>query len=116
MLEEQFDTVMPLVKKLYRRLRPHPDWLEIEADFGGRVRASLNFVVGGAGNPQFLSSSDQRRAAGLAFLLAIHLSRTSCRSNSLVLDDPVQHIDDYPALNLASNHVDHVPDATSPSR
>jgi DNA repair exonuclease SbcCD ATPase subunit len=99
-LEEQFDTVMPLLKELYRRLRPHPDWLEIEADFGGRVRASLNFVVGGAGNPQFLFSSGQRRAAGLAFLLAVHLSRTWCRWNSLVLDDPVQHIDDYRALNL----------------
>ena len=50
-LEEQFGTVMPLLKELYRRLRPHPDWLEIEADFGGRVRASLNFVVSGGGNP-----------------------------------------------------------------
>ena len=100
-LEEQFDTVMPLLKELYRRLRPHPDWLEIEADFGGRVRASLNFVVSGGGNPQFLFSSGQRRAAGLAFLLAIHLSRTWCRWNTLVLDDPVQHIDDYRALNLA---------------
>jgi DNA repair exonuclease SbcCD ATPase subunit len=100
LLEEQFDTVMPLLKELYRRLRPHPDWLEIEADFGGRVRASLNFVVGGTGNPQFLFSSGQRRAAGLAFLLAIHLSRTWCRLNSLILDDPVQHIDDYRALNL----------------
>ena len=101
MLEEQFDTVMPLLKELYRRLRPHPDWLDIEADFGGRVRASLNFVVGNAGNPQFLFSSGQRRAAGLAFLLAIHLSRRWCNWNSLLLDDPVQHIDDYRALNLA---------------
>jgi DNA repair exonuclease SbcCD ATPase subunit len=101
LLEEQFNTVMPLLQELYRRLRPHPDWLDIEADFGGKVRASLNFVVGGAGNPQFLFSSGQRRAAGLAFLLAIHLSRTWCRLDSLVLDDPVQHIDDYRALNLA---------------
>lgn len=100
MLGEQFDTVMPLLKELYRRLRPHPDWLEIEADFGGKVRASLNFVVGEGGNPQFLFSSGQRRAAGLAFLLAIHLSRAWCKWNTLVLDDPVQHVDDYRALNL----------------
>ncbi|MGH9551938.1 MAG: AAA family ATPase, partial [Terriglobales bacterium] len=45
-LTEQFDTVMPLLKELYRRLRPHADWKEIEADFGGKVRASLNFTVG----------------------------------------------------------------------
>jgi chromosome segregation protein len=99
-LEEQFDTVMPLLKELYRRLRPHADWTEIGVDFGGRVRASLNFVVGEGHNPQFLFSSGQRRAAGLAFLLSIHLSRPWCRWRSLLLDDPVQHIDDYRALNL----------------
>jgi DNA repair exonuclease SbcCD ATPase subunit len=99
-LMEQFDTVMPLLKELYQRLRPHTDWREIEIDFGGRVRASLNFTVGDGRNPQFLFSSGQRRAAGIAFLLAIHLSRPWCRLRSLLLDDPVQHIDDYRALNL----------------
>lgn len=99
-LMEQFDTVMPLLKELYRRLRPHADWTEIESDFGGRVRGSLNFVVGDGHNPQFLFSSGQRRAAGLAFLLAVHLSRPWCGWQSLLLDDPVQHIDDYRALNL----------------
>jgi hypothetical protein len=72
----------------------------IESDFGGRVRASLNFTVGNGHNVQFLFSSGQRRAAGLAFLLAIHLSRRWCKWQSLLLDDPVQHIDDYRALNL----------------
>jgi chromosome segregation protein len=99
-LMEQFDTVMPLLKELYRRLRPHADWTEIESDFGGKVRGSLNFIVGDGHNPQFLFSSGQRRAAGLAFLLAVHLSRPWCDWQSLLLDDPVQHIDDYRALNL----------------
>jgi chromosome segregation protein len=99
-LKEQFDTVMPLLKELYRRLRPHVEWTEIDSDFGGKVRATLNFTVGEGRNPQFLFSSGQRRAAGLAFLLAIHLSRPWCRWQSLLLDDPVQHIDDYRALNL----------------
>jgi chromosome segregation protein len=99
-LMEQFDTVMPLLKELYRRLRPHADWTDIESDFGGKVRGSLNFVVGDGYNPQFLFSSGQRRAAGLAFLLAVHLSRPWCGWHSLLLDDPVQHIDDYRALNL----------------
>lgn len=99
-LTEQFDTVMPLVKELYRRLRPHVDWAEIESDFGGKVRGSLNFTVGDGHNPQFLFSSGQRRAAGLAFLLAVHLSRPWCLWRSLLMDDPVQHIDDYRSLNL----------------
>jgi chromosome segregation protein len=99
-LTEQFDTVMPLLKELYRRLRPHANWAEIESDFGGKVRGSLNFTVGDGHNPQFLFSSGQRRAAGLAFLLAVHLSRPWCSWRSLLMDDPVQHIDDYRALNL----------------
>lgn len=99
-LTEQFDTVMPLLKELYQRLRPHASWRDIETDFGGKIRASLNFTVGDGKNPQFLFSSGQRRAAGLAFLLAIHLSRPWANLQTLLLDDPVQHIDDYRALNL----------------
>jgi len=99
-LTEQFDTVMPLLRELYRRLRPHAVWSEIESDFGGKVRGSLNFTVGDGHNPQFLFSSGQRRAAGLAFLLSVHLSRPWCKWRSLLMDDPVQHIDDYRALNL----------------
>ncbi|MGH7169075.1 MAG: AAA family ATPase [Gemmataceae bacterium] len=99
-LTEQFDTVMPLLRELFRRLRPHADWTEIESDFGGKVRASLNFTVGAGHNPQFLFSSGQRRAAGLAFLLSVHLSRPWCKWRTLLMDDPVQHIDDYRALNL----------------
>jgi len=85
-LTEQFDTVMPLLKELYRRLRPHANWAEIESDFGGKIRGSLNFTVGDGYNPQFLFSSGQRRAAGLAFLLAVHLSRPWCKWRSLLMD------------------------------
>jgi chromosome segregation protein len=99
-LMEQFETVLPLLKELYQRLRPHTDWTDIDIDFGGTVRGSLNFSVGNGRNPQFLFSSGERRAAGLAFLLAVHLSRPWCRWQSLLLDDPVQHVDDYRALNL----------------
>ena len=82
----------------YLRLRPHSEWQEIETDIAGHVRASLNFTVGEGKNPQFLFSSGQRRTAGIAFLLAIHLSRPWCTFETLLLDDPVQHIDDYRAL------------------
>jgi hypothetical protein len=37
---------MPLLQELYRRLRPHSEWREIESDFGGKVRGTLNFTVG----------------------------------------------------------------------
>ena len=52
-------------------------------------------------NPRFMFSSGQRRALGLAFLLSIHLSTTWSRWNTLIMDDPMQHVDDYRALHLA---------------
>jgi chromosome segregation protein len=62
---EQFDTVMPLLQELYRRLRPHSEWREIASDFGGKVRGTLNFTVGDGHNVQFLFSSGQRRCRRL---------------------------------------------------
>jgi chromosome segregation protein len=100
MVDERLATISPLLSELYRRLRPHTEWREIAYRMGGEVQRSLNLTVGDDLNPQFIFSSGQRRAAGLAFLLAVHLSRAWCRLRTLVLDDPVQHIDDYRALNL----------------
>ena len=64
------------------------------------MRRFLSLKVGDGLNPQFVFSSGQRRAAGLAFLLSVHLSRGWSNLNTLVLDDPVQHIDDFRALQL----------------
>jgi putative transposase len=64
------------------------------------VADALLMAVWRRGNPQFVFSSGQRRAAGLAFLLSVHLARPWSRWETLMLDDPVQHIDDFRALQL----------------
>lgn len=89
-----------MIEELYKRLRPHVEWTQIKYRLRGDVRRMLSFEVGEGLNPSFVFSSGQRRAAGLAFLLAVHLSRPWCNFESLVLDDPVQHVDDFRALNL----------------
>jgi len=89
-----------LIEELYKRLRPHVEWTSIRYRLRGDVRRLLSFEVGDGLNPSFVFSSGQRRAAGLAFLLAVHLSRPWCELNTLILDDPVQHVDDFRALNL----------------
>jgi hypothetical protein len=99
-LDARLAKLSPLLEELYRRLRPHTEWHTIRYEVRGDIRRFLNLHVGNNLNPQFIFSSGQRRATGLAFLLAVHLSR-GWGFNSLVLDDPVQHIDDYRALNLA---------------
>ena len=100
-IDERLAVISPLLSELYERLRPHAEWRNIEYAIRGDVKRYLSLKVGDNLNPQFVFSSGQRRAAGLAFLLSVHISRQWCRWTSLVLDDPVQHIDDFRALHLA---------------
>ena len=99
-VDERLALVSPLLDELYQRLRPHTDWRRIEYSIRGDVRRFLSLKVGNELNPQFVFSSGQRRAAGIAFLLSVHLARSWSNWQTLVLDDPVQHVDDFRALHL----------------
>lgn len=74
MIDEQLAAVSPLLAELFQRLRPHVDWRAVRYNLRGDVRRMLSFEVGDGLNPSFVFSSGHRRAAGLAFLLAFHLS------------------------------------------
>lgn len=100
-LDRRLERVLPLMSELYRRLRPHPVWSDIEYSIRGDVRRFMKLQVGDDLNPQFLFSSGQRRATGLAFLLSVNLSLAWSRWQSILLDDPVQHVDDFRAIHLA---------------
>jgi chromosome segregation protein len=100
-LDLRLERVLPLMAELYGRLRPHPVWQDIEYSIRGDLRRFLSLQVGAGLNPQFLFSSGQRRATGLAFLLSINLSLAWSRWRSILLDDPVQHVDDFRTVNLA---------------
>lgn len=100
-LDLRLDRVLPLMAELYGRLRPHPVWQDIEYSIRGDLRRFLSLQVGEGLNPQFLFSSGQRRSTGLAFLLSINLSLVWSRWRSILLDDPVQHVDDFRTVNLA---------------
>ena len=100
-LDRRLERVLPLMSELYRRLRPHPLWRDIEYSIRGDVRKFLRLQVGEKLNPQFLFSSGQRRATGLAFLLSVNLSLAWSKWRTILLDDPMQHVDDFRAVNLA---------------
>jgi chromosome segregation protein len=100
-LDLRLERVLPLMAELYSRLRPHPVWQDIEYSIRGDLRRFLSLQVGDGLNPQFLFSSGQRRATGLAFLLSINLSLAWSRWRTILLDDPVQHVDDFRTVNLA---------------
>ena len=99
-IDERLAQISPLLNELYQRLRPHAEWKTIDYSIRGDVRRFLSLKVGDGLNPQFVFSSGQRRAAGLAFLLSVHLARAWTPLRTLLLDDPVQHIDDFRALQL----------------
>jgi len=100
MVDERLAAISPLLKEFYMRLRPHTDWQELDYQIRGDVRRFLSLRVGNDLNPSFMFSSGQRRAAGLAFLMTVCLSKAWSNLKTIVLDDPVQHIDDYRALHL----------------
>ena len=100
LIDERLAQISPLLNELYQRLRPHFDWRSIDYSIRGDVRRFLSLRVGDGLNPQFVFSSGQRRAAGLAFLLSVHLARDWTSWRTLLMDDPVQHIDDFRALHL----------------
>ena len=100
-LDMRLERMLPLLSELYSRLRPHPVWQDIEYLIRGDLRKFLSLQVGQGLNPQFLFSSGQRRATGLAFLLSIKISLSWNIWKSVLLDDPVQHVDDFRTVNLA---------------
>jgi energy-coupling factor transporter ATP-binding protein EcfA2 len=100
-LDQRLDRILPLMSELYKRLRPHPVWTDIEYSIRGDVQRFLKLQVGDDVNPQFVFSSGQRRATGLAFLLSVNLSIAWSRWRSILLDDPVQHVDDFRTVHLA---------------
>ena len=99
-VEERLARINPILKELYTRLRPHVDWRTIDYNIRGDVRRFLSLKVGDGLNPQFVLSSGQRRAVGLAFLLSVYLARAWTPWRTLILDDPVQHIDDFRTLQF----------------
>src|SRR5207253_9978307 len=56
-LDRRLERVLPLMSELYRRLRPHPIWSDIEYKIRGDVRRFLKLQVGNELNPQFIFSS-----------------------------------------------------------
>jgi hypothetical protein len=99
-VDERLAALSPLLSEMYVRLRPHAAYVDLTYKMRGDVKRFLSFAVGQNINPRFTFSSGQRRALGLAFLLSVHLARPWSHLKTLVLDDPVQHIDDYRALHL----------------
>jgi ABC-type cobalamin/Fe3+-siderophores transport system ATPase subunit len=53
-----------------------------------------------AGDPRFFLSNAQGNVLAIAIFLSLAAKRTWCRMDTLLMDDPVQHLDDLDAVAL----------------
>ena len=107
LVSEELRRITPLAQRIYSAIEPHPAFrgLNLEATVfrgRGRVIASIEdsdrHVV--ATNPHRVLSSSQSNALALAIFLALNVGSRSLPLESVMLDDPLQSLDDINLLGL----------------
>ena len=95
---------MPVLRALYQRLNPHPlfDGLDVTYDdFGGKGEVYYRARRGDTtGNVSMMFSSAQLNAVGVCIFLSLSLMRPAGDVSWILLDDPIQNMDDYNILGL----------------
>jgi DNA repair exonuclease SbcCD ATPase subunit len=101
------ETLQPLVADIYNRLDPHPSFtdLDIEHDIyrkrGTMTAIARDPVTGSSGNPILIFSSSQANIAALSYFLALGWTAGESGVPFVLLDDPLQSMDDVNVLGFA---------------
>jgi DNA repair exonuclease SbcCD ATPase subunit len=95
---------LPTLRAVYERLQPHPLFNTLDVRFGtfgdrGEVyyRASLGEASGNVG---MMFSAAQLNAVAVCVFVTLNLMRSPTGLDLLLLDDPIQNMDDYNVLGL----------------
>jgi hypothetical protein len=95
---------LPALQAVYRRLNPHPLFDTLDVAFGSfKERGEVYYrVVKGdvIGNASMLFSSAQLNAVAVSVFVSLNLLRPKGGLEWLLLDDPIQNMDDYNVLGL----------------
>jgi hypothetical protein len=95
---------MPVLRALYQRLNPHPlfDGLDVTyGNFDGKGEVYYRARRGDTtGNVSMMFSSAQLNAVGVCIFLSLSLMRPAGGVSWVLLDDPIQNMDDYNILGL----------------
>lgn len=111
--EERFNAVQPLVADIFSRLDPHPAFKSIEFELDtyykkGTTSPLVRDVVEGvSADPLVIFSTSQANIAALSYFLAMGWSAGDRALPFVLLDDPVQSMDDVNVLGFAdlSRHI-----------
>lgn len=103
----RFGSLQPLVDDIFARLAPHPAFTTLGFDLSVSYRAGVAdpFVTdpesGVRGDPLLLFSSSQANVAALTYFLALSWAADTRALPFLLLDDPLQSMDDVNTLGFS---------------
>lgn len=103
---KRFATLQPLLNDIFRRLDPHPVFRTLGFDLTVAYRSGVAdpFVrddQGITGDPLLVFSSSQANVAALTYFLAVSWAAGPQALPFLLLDDPLQSMDDVNALGFS---------------
>src|SRR5581483_6750452 len=104
---ERFAVLQPVVDDIFGRLAPHPAFTTLGFEMGVSYRSGVAdpFVKdpesGVTGDPLLVFSSSQANVAALTYFLALSWTADQQGLPFLLLDDPLQSMDDVNALGFA---------------
>jgi uncharacterized protein (UPF0212 family) len=105
--QQRFQAVQPLVANIFSRLDPHPAFKTIEFELDTYYRRGTtspmvrDVVEGIAADPLVIFSTSQANIAALSYFLAMGISVGDKGLPFVLLDDPVQSMDDINVLGFA---------------
>lgn len=104
---ERLTQLRPLLSQFYAAIDPHPTFRSVEIatrQFGGKHRLTPLLrdvdVQVDVANPGETLSTSQANALAVALFLAFNIGFAPTHMNVLVLDDPLQNLDDVHLLGL----------------
>lgn len=106
-VSSELATMEPLLQQLFSTIDPHPAFRAIRllASFSnrrGRINAQLEDAITGQAtqSPEVVLSSSQLNGLAVSIFLALNLGMRSLPLDALILDDPLQSLDDVNLLGL----------------
>lgn len=113
-VRHEFNRISPLAQDVYSRLDPHPTFQDIDLvpevfRAAGTASASVRDpLLGISADPMLVFSSAQANIAAISFVVALNWAAAS-RVPVLMLDDPLQAMDDVNVLGFADlcRHLRH---------
>lgn len=105
--ESRLRSIQPLVADIYHRLDPHPAFKTVEFELDTYYRKGrtsplvIDSVANVSADPLLIFSTSQANIVALSYFIAMSLSTAEKGLPFLLLDDPVQSMDDVNVLGFA---------------